>query len=62
MKEKTKDLLKKYFKVLLGLVLIIAGIYGCIYWWPELKDLIKGFVGPFIVLIGLLFVFMGFSD
>jgi len=62
MKEKTKDLLKKYFKVLLGLVLIIAGVYGCIYWWAELKDLIKGFIGPFIALIGFLFVFIGFSD
>jgi hypothetical protein len=65
MKEKTKDLLKKYFKVLLGLVLIIAGV--CTYaiwgkWWPDLLTLIKGVLGLIIILIGLMFVFIGFSD
>jgi len=65
MKEKTKDLVKKYFKVLLGLLLIIVGVctYATWYkWWPDLLTLIKGVLGLVIILIGLMFVFMGFSD
>ncbi|MBA3064456.1 hypothetical protein FP803_03385 [Candidatus Woesearchaeota archaeon] len=65
MKEKTKDSVKKFFKIILGLLLIIAGV--CTYvtwykWWPQLWTLIRGVLGLIIILIGLMFVFMGFSD
>ena len=65
MNEKTKDMVGKYFKILFGLLLIIVGIstyatWG--KWWPELLDLIKGSLGIIIALIGLMFMFIGFSD
>ena len=65
MREKTRDSLKKWFKIILGLLLIIAGV--CTYatwgkWWPDLLTLIKGALGLVIILIGLMFVFIGFSD
>ncbi len=62
MRQKTNDLIKKTFKVLFGLVLVIVGIYGCIRWWPHLLTLIKGAIGPFVILIGLMFVIIGLSD
>ena len=62
MREKTKDSIKKCFKIILGLLLIIAGAYGCIRWWPQLLTLIMGAIGPIVILIGLMFVFIGFSD
>ena len=62
MKEKTRDSIKKSFKIILGLLLIIAGICVCIRWWPHLLTLIKGAFGLIIILIGLMFVFIGFSD
>jgi len=62
MKEKTKDLIKKFFKVVFGLLLIMAGVYGCIRWWPQLLSLIMGVIGPIVILVGLMFVFIGFSD
>ncbi len=62
MREKTKDLTKKFFKVTFGLLLIIAGICSCIRWWPQLLSLIMGAIGPIIILVGLMFVFIGFSD
>ena len=62
MKEKTRDSLKKWFKIMLGLLLIIAGVYGCIRWWPQLLSLIMGAIGLIVILIGLMFVFIGFSD
>ncbi len=62
MKEKTRDSLKKCFKIILGLLLIMAGVYACIRWWPHLLSLIMGAIGPIVILVGLMFVFMGFSD
>ena len=62
MKEKTRDSIKKCLKIILGLLLIIVGIFGCIRWWPHLLTLIKGAIGPFVILIGLMFVFIGLSD
>lgn len=65
MKEKTRNSLKKWFKIILGLLLIIAGI--CTYvtwgkWLPDLLALIKGAFGLIIILIGIMFVFIGLSD
>lgn len=62
MKEKTKDLIKKFLKVVFGLLLIMAGVYGCIRWWPQLLSLILGAIGIIVILVGLMFVFIGFSD
>jgi len=62
MKEKTKDLIKKFLKVVFGLLLIMAGVYGCIKWWPQLLSLILGAIGIIVIFVGLIFVFIGFSD
>ncbi|MDD5086289.1 MAG: hypothetical protein PHV16_00910 [Candidatus Nanoarchaeia archaeon] len=65
MSEKTKETVGKYFKILFGLLLIIVGIstyatWG--KWWPELLILIKGSLGIFVAFVGLIFMFIGFSD
>ena len=62
MKEKTRDLIKKFFKVVFGLLLITAGVFCCIRWLPQLLSLIMGAIGPIVILVGLMFVFIGFSD
>lgn len=62
MKEKTRDSIKKCFKIILGLLLIIVGVFGCIRWWPQLLSLIMGAIGPIVIIIGLMFVFIGLSD
>lgn len=54
--------LGKIVKVLLGLVLIAAGLYSYKWWWPELLMVIKGCLGVFIALIGLVVVMIGWSD
>jgi predicted RND superfamily exporter protein len=65
MDEKTKNTVGKYFKILFGLLLIVVGVstyatWG--RWWPELLILIKGSIGAVVALIGLMFMFIGFSD
>lgn len=55
--------MKKYFNVIFGLLLMAAAVYGVISWWyGELWVLVKGFIGPVIFLIGLVFVIIGFSE
>jgi hypothetical protein len=41
------------FKVILGLVLLILGIAAMIVWRNDLLALIRGGVGPFLILAGL---------
>ncbi len=57
MKEKTRDSLKKCFKIILGLLLIMAGVYACIRWWPHLLSLIMGAIGPNNLLGAILCLF-----
>lgn len=52
----------KYFKIVLGLLISIVGIYGCLFFWPSLWILIKGAVGPFVILIGLLVIAIAALD
>ena len=55
-------------KVILGLLLIIVGIYSYVRWeffWVQLKDLfwlVVGNWGLWVALVGLIFLFLGASD
>jgi len=59
---------KSLFKVVLGLLLLIVPIYLFAYdpwnWqlWQAVWTLIKGGVAILVLLIGLIFVLVGFSD
>ncbi len=39
-------------KVIVGVIFIILGLAAVIYWWKELVDLIRGFIGLFLIMIG----------
>ena len=43
-------------KFLLGIVMIVLGVFLCMRWWLALAILVKGVVGPFLILIGLVFI------
>ncbi|MCM8800685.1 MAG: hypothetical protein NC912_01510 [Candidatus Omnitrophica bacterium] len=42
------------FKVILGLVFLILGIWAIIAWRKDLWLVIKGCIGPFLVLAGVI--------
>lgn len=52
----------KYFKIVIGLLVTALGLNACIYFWPNLWDLMKGAVGPVVVLIGLLILAVAALD
>lgn len=41
-------------KVVLGLILLGLGFALSIIWWPYMLKLIKGCVGPFLILVGVI--------
>lgn len=47
---------KTIAKMLVGAALIFLGVLLCIRWLPALSILIKGCLGPFLVLVGLVFI------
>ena len=51
---ESKNILSTIFKVILGLVFLALGIGAIISWWPELFMLIKGCIGPFLILAGII--------
>ena len=58
------DIAKNFFKVVVGLILIVLPIWAVTYWrdWGQATlDLIKGGVVIGIILVGLLFLLLGFT-
>lgn len=52
-------------KVIFGLLLITAGVFIVISypgWWQAVKDVVQGGIIVGLVLFGLLFLLLGFTD
>ena len=55
----------KYLKIIVGLLIILAGAYSYIAWPGNLAALwtiIRGSFGLAVIFIGLLFVLLGFTE
>jgi hypothetical protein len=51
--EATK-IISTIFKVILGLVFLGLGALAIFVWWRDLVDVIKGCIGPFLILAGII--------
>ena len=56
------DIVKALLKVFFGLLLMLAGIFGIVKWWGPFLTLLKGSIPVLVILIGLIFLLVGFSD
>lgn len=55
----------KSIKIILGLLIMLAGAYTYIQWPSNLQALwtiVKGAFGLFVIFIGLIFVLIGFTE
>ena len=55
----------KALKIIMGLLVVLAGLYSYIQWPGNLAALwtiIKGSVGLIVILIGLLLILVGFTE
>lgn len=53
-KPEGKNVLSTILKVILGLVLLVLGVWMVIIWLPELINIIKGGIGLFLILASLI--------
>jgi Ca2+/Na+ antiporter len=53
---------KKAGKIILGILLILAGIFGIIWYWSEFLEVLKGVIGVIAILIGIIVVALGWLD
>ena len=53
-KVETKKIISTIFKVILGLVLLILGIWAIVGWWPQVWTVIRGCIGLFLVLAAII--------
>jgi len=53
-KAESKNIFSTVLKVLLGLALLLLGALAVIRWWGILVILVKGCVGPFLLLAGII--------
>ena len=60
--KKMANIALGLFKLLLGAIFLLLGILGILRWLPQLLDLVKGSIGPFVAVLGLMLVMLAFSD
>ncbi|MCM8757831.1 MAG: hypothetical protein NC900_03685 [Candidatus Omnitrophica bacterium] len=53
-KVDIKRVLSIIFKVILGLVFLALGIWAVVAWWRDLILVIKGCIGAFLILAGII--------
>lgn len=52
--KKSPDTTKMIAKMVLGVAFILLGLIALIRWWPSLWTVIKGCVGLFMILAGVI--------
>lgn len=53
-KVDVKKILSTIFKVILGLVFLALGVWAVIGWWKDLLLVIRGCIGAFLILAGII--------
>lgn len=53
-KKEASKVASTIFKVVLGLVFLLLGILAIITWWNDLVLLIRGCIGLFLILAGII--------
>jgi hypothetical protein len=53
-KEGSKNAFSAIFKVVLGLIFLALGLWAIVAWWSDLVTVIKGCVGGFLILAGVI--------
>ena len=53
-KADGKKAIATLFKVVLGLAFLLLGVLAILKWWPQLLEIIKGCIGLFLILAGII--------
>jgi hypothetical protein len=53
-KAEPSKIMATLFKVILGIVFLVLGVLAIMKWWGELLMIIKGCIGLFLILAGVI--------
>ena len=53
-KVDAKKLMSTMLKVVLGLGFLVLGVLAILRWWPQLLEMVKGCIGLFFILAGII--------
>lgn len=53
-KTDVKKIASTIFKVILGLAFLVLGVWAVMSWWNDLLLVIKGCIGLFLILAGII--------
>jgi uncharacterized membrane protein len=53
-KAEASKVMSTILKVILGIVFLVAGVMAILRWWPILVMMIKGCIGLFLILAGII--------
>jgi len=53
-KAEAKNMFSTIFKVLLGMAFLVLGVLAILNWKSDLLSVIKGCIGPFLVLAAII--------
>lgn len=53
-KAESKNVMSMIFKVILGLVFLLLGVLAIVAWWADLLGVIRGSIGLFLILAGVI--------
>ncbi len=53
-KVDVKKIMSTIFKVILGIVFLVLGVLAIIRWWGPLLIMVKGCIGLFLILAGVI--------
>lgn len=51
---ESSKVMSMIFKVILGIVFLALGVLAILRWWPQLLMIIRGCVGLFLILAGII--------
>ena len=52
----------KAAKIIIGILIVIAGGFLVWLWWPEFLYVLKGVIGVIVIIIGLIVIALGAID
>lgn len=52
----------KAAKVVIGVLIVLAGLFLVWLWWPEFLYVFKGLLGVIVILVGIIVVALGATD
>jgi amino acid transporter len=60
--KSLKEKVSKFAKIFFGIIFVLGGLFLIWLFLPEFVVLLKGILGVIVILIGILLIFLGWSD